>query len=111
MAKITNFTTKAARTRERVRRYRRYKAMKSIYERDVHCSVANNDIVKLCHIERHDIIYIRPVEEDAQFVALVKSINKHVSCDTMDSLNVGQIILIHYEGDDCCGFIESETDA
>lgn len=91
-----------------------YGVLQTMIDQIDYCSVANNDIVELCHIERHDIIYIRPVEEDPQFVALLKNINKHAaSCDTMDmdSLNVGQIVLIHYEGDYCRGFIESETDA
>lgn len=75
--------------------------------------VENNSIVELSHVESHDIVYVRPTNSDAEFITLMRAINKkatHPEISPTVPLHTGDVILMHYAGDYCRAFVETETD-
>lgn len=69
-----------------------------------YCTVENTCIVELCHVQSHEIVYVRPVKFDVDLVTLMKEINKkptHIPVLPTIKLNIDDIVLVSYGGDYC----------
>lgn len=67
-----------------------------------YCPITNDSIVELCHVESHQIVYVRPVVYDDEFECLLKKLNKkstHSELLPTIKLNIDDVVLYQRFGE------------